>query len=51
MMLQSAMTLSTSISNSGELNIISVLTIIVIDQIAIRLPLGGLFILGCKGYI
>lgn len=45
------MTLSTSISNSGELNIVSVLAIILIDQIGIRLPLGGMFILGLKGYI
>ncbi len=45
------MTLSTSVSNSGELNIVSVLIIVVIDQLAIRIPLGGFFILGCKGYI
>ena len=37
MMLQTIMTLGNSVSNSGELNIISLLAIFAIDQCAVRI--------------
>jgi hypothetical protein len=45
------MTLSTSISNSGELNIISVLAAIGIDQVAVRIPLGVTVAMAIKLYL
>ena len=43
MLFQTVMTLTNSISNSGQLNITSVLIIFVIDQLSIR-PTAGLLV-------
>ena len=51
MQFQTVMTLSTSISNSGELNIISVLAAIGIDQVAVRIPLGVTVAMAIKLYL
>ena len=44
LMLQTAMTLGTSISNSGELNLLSLLLMVAIDQFAIRPITGAIFV-------
>lgn len=44
LMLQTAMTIGTSISNSGQLNIISLLIMVAIDQFAIRPVVGAIFV-------
>lgn len=51
MILQTVMTLSNSISNSGQLNISSVLIIICLDQLAIRITFGVLVWVGSKIYL
>ena len=48
MLLKTVMTLGTSISNSGELNIISVLIAFTIDQIGVRFILGLAVFSTCK---
>ena len=44
LMLQTAMTIGTSISNSGQLNILSLLIMVAIDQFAIRPVVGAIFV-------
>lgn len=48
MMLQTVMTLGNSVSNSGELNIISLLAIVAIDQFAVRIGVCAFFWTVCK---
>ena len=48
MMLQIVMVLGNSVSNSGQLNAISLITIFALDQLAVRLATCGIFWLACK---
>ena len=48
MMLQVLMTLGNSVSNSGELNIISLLSVIAMDQFAVRIGICGVMWTVCK---
>ena len=48
MMLQVLMTLGNSVSNSGQLNIISLLSVIAMDQFAVRIGICGVMWTVCK---
>lgn len=48
MLLQTVMTLGTSVSNSGQLNIISLLIAVGIDQFGLRIVLGAAVWTTCK---
>jgi hypothetical protein len=48
MLLQTVMVISNSVSNSGQLNILSLLAIIALDQLAVRLTYGILTFTGIK---
>ena len=51
MLMQTVMVLATSISNSGELNILSLLAAVAIDQLIVR-PVVGLTVwIVCKIYL